>query len=215
MNIIYQDEMIVVCEKQPGVLSQAGKSGEETMLTLLKEETGDTVFPIHRLDREVGGVMVYAKTKSAAAVMSQAMQQGRFRKEYLAVLRGCPHPPEGIMEDLLLHDRQKNKSYVVDRIRKGVKPAKLAYTVLEGSDTKSLVQVRLFTGRTHQIRVQFSSRQMPLLGDGRYGGGSGTIALWSVRLSFPHPADGKQMTFFLLPAALGGYTVFPPLENMA
>ena len=182
------------------------------MIDLLSAQLGGEIYPIHRLDRQVGGVMVYAKTQKAAAELSRAIQQGTMKKEYLAVVHGCPEADAGEMQDLLLHDARKNKSYVVSRMRAGVKKARLSYRVLTREEERTLVQVRLFTGRTHQIRVQFASRQLPLMGDGRYGGGSGEIALWSVRLTFPY--GGKTMCFGALPDSLGGLTEFPVLLTM-
>ena len=210
--ILYQNEDLVVCQKPRNVLSQAGKPGEQSMLDLLKNQLGGEIYPVHRLDRQVGGVMVYARTQKAAAELSRAIQQGTMKKEYLAVVHGCMESESGTMEDLLLHDARKNKSYVVSRMRGGVKKARLSYQVLETQSDRTLVQVRLFTGRTHQIRVQFASRQLPLIGDGRYGGGSGEIALWSVRLTFPY--GKKILCFSALPRQLGGFAEFPALQTM-
>jgi 23S rRNA pseudouridine1911/1915/1917 synthase len=212
IQVIYLDKDLVVCCKPRGLLSQAG--GQEDMISRLESQLGGEIYPVHRLDREVGGVMVYARTKDAAAALSQSIQAGTVKKEYLAVVLGKPEQEQGILEDLLLHDARKNKSYVVKRMRSGVRKAKLSYQVLETREGKSLVQVRLFTGRTHQIRVQFASRQLPLQGDGRYGGGSGKIALWSVRLTFPHPRTKKLCVFQLLPDSLGDFQSFPPLAEM-
>lgn len=168
-------------------------------MQVLLQQTGCSLFPVHRLDRGVGGVMVYAKTQKAAAALSAAIQNRTFEKEYLCVVHGCPQEPAGIYEDLLLHDRTRNKTFVVDRMRGGVKKASLDYRVLESSGDLSLIRVHLHTGRTHQIRVQFASRKTPLLGDGKYGGGSGQIALWSWHLAFPHPVTKKPLTFSHLP----------------
>jgi 23S rRNA pseudouridine1911/1915/1917 synthase len=212
IQVLYLDEDLVVCCKPRGILSQAG--GEADMISRLQSQLGGDIYPVHRLDREVGGVMVYARTKQAAAALSQSIQAGTVKKEYLAVVLGVPEQENGILEDLLLHDARKNKSYVVKRMRGGVRKAKLSYQVLETQEGRSLIQVRLFTGRTHQIRVQFASRQMPLQGDGRYGGGSGKIALWSVRLTFPHPKTGKLCVFQLFPESLGEFQAFPPLAEM-
>ena len=214
IQILHLERDFVVCLKPAGVLSQAGKEGETTMLTLLSSQLGGEIYPVHRLDREVGGVMVYARTGKAAAALSKLIQEGNMKKEYLAVVQGCPEQEAGIFEDLLLHDARKNKSYVVDRMRGGVKKAKLSYQVLAQRNEKSLVQVRLFTGRSHQIRVQFASRKMPLTGDGRYGGGSGKIALWSVRLSFSYPGKKELCVFSCLPEQLGDFAEFPELMNM-
>lgn len=212
IDIVYLDEHILVCVKPAGVLSQDGSG--ETMPVLLRDQLGGEIYPVHRLDREVGGVMVFARTAAAAAAMSRAIAGQEFKKEYLAVVRGAPAEDAGILEDLLLHDRQKNKTYVVKRQRGGVKKAKLSYRVLGRSEERTLVQVRLFTGRTHQIRVQFASRGMPLVGDGRYGGGSGTMALWSVRIHMIHPQSGKRCCFQRLPEELGGMEIPKELPEM-
>ena len=212
IEILQQTPAWVLCRKPAGVLSQSGKPGEETMVTLLSSQLGGEVYPVHRLDREVGGVMVYARTQAAAAELSRLVQQGQMKKEYLAVVQGCPEQDAGLLEDLLFHDQRKNKSYVVRRERKGVKKARLSYRVLARAEEAALVQVRLFTGRTHQIRVQFASRGMPLLGDARYGGGSGKLALWSVRLGFLW--KGKQVCQVCLPEGLGPFAELPGLAEM-
>ena len=214
IKILYEDDAIAVCVKPAGVLSQAGKPGEETMLTGLEAQLGGTFYPVHRLDRQVGGIMVYGRTSEAAGALGKEIQQGNMKKEYLAAVHGAVMPECGEMEDLLLHDARKNKSFVVKRMRGGVKKARLAYCVLDANDVSSLVQVRLHTGRTHQIRVQFASRTHPLLGDGRYGGGSGQLALWSARISFHHPKTGEQCCFSAMPEQLGPWTILPQLTEM-
>lgn len=199
IDILYKDKSIIVCVKVPGELSQAGKPGERSLLTALEEAHGAPVYPVHRLDRETGGVMVYACTKEAAARLSDAVARREMKKEYLCIVRGAPKDDEGEYRDLLLHDKQRNKSFVVDRMRAGVKEAVLNYRVLKRSAETSLVRVRLQTGRTHQIRVQFASRKTPLLGDGKYGGGRGELALWSCYLAFAHPDSGEMLAFERLP----------------
>ena len=198
MNILYEDEHIIVCEKVRGLLSQDG-GGKPCVTDELKVHTKGEVYPVHRLDKEVGGVMVYAKTQLAAAELSSQVAERTMQKQYLAVVHG--DPTEGELEDLLFFDRSKNKSYVVKKERRGVKKALLSYETLSRRNDKSLVKVTLHTGRTHQIRVQFASRRMPLFGDRRYGGRDAekTIALWSCKLSFLHPATKESMTFELLP----------------
>lgn len=189
-DVVYEDDQLLVCVKPRGILSCADASGKPSMNDLLSPRT---VFPVHRLDKEVPGLMVFAKTKEAAAFLSGP---GHLAKEYEALCEGSL-PEEGEMTDLLYHDRRKNKTYVVKRKRNGVREARLSYHVLERSETGTRVRVRLFTGRTHQIRVQFASRSCPLVGDRRYGAASGgPIGLVSVHLAFTHP-NGTHLCFDL------------------
>ena len=169
MEILFEDKELIVCVKERGILSQEGKAGEKTMLSLLSEITGEEIFPVHRLNKEVGGVMVFAKTRKSAAALSAQVTDRTMEKEYITVIEGSPAEKAGIMEDLLFFDRSKNKSFTVKKERRGVKKASLSYSVLSESDGLSLVRVKLHTGRTHQIRVQFASRKMPIVGDRRYG----------------------------------------------
>ena len=196
LEILHLDSHIVVCVKPAGVLSQ--DAGENSMPALLRRQLGaEQVLVVHRLDKEVGGIMVFALTQQVAAKLSRAVQERQLEKIYYAVLRGVPAEPSGTLEDLLFHDKSRNKTYVVDRLRKGVKDAKLDYQLLEHQEDRALVRIRLHTGRTHQIRVQFASRKLPLVGDGKYGGKEpGTaLRLWARELSFPHPITGKRMEF--------------------
>ncbi len=199
MNIVYSDKWIVVAEKPRGVLSEG--SDAAGMPALLEAACGARVLTVHRLDRETAGLMVFAKDGKTAGKLSAAMQAGEFRKEYAAVVHGIPEPPEGEMRDLLFRDAAKGKSFLVDRPRKGVREAVLTYrtvAVREGDEPLALVAVRLGTGRTHQIRVQFSGRRMPLYGDGRYGGRErAPLGLFARCLSFSHPVTGERMTFTL------------------
>ena len=144
-----------------------GLDSELQVPAALKEQLGGEVFPIHRLDKNVGGVMVYARTKQAAAALSKAVQEGSMVKEYVAMVHGTP-PESGVWEDLLWKDPKKNKVFIVKRQRGGVKQARLEYRVLKPGEN-TLVRIRLHTGRSHQIRVQFSSRGFPLVGDHKYG----------------------------------------------
>ncbi len=168
MKILYEDKNVVVAVKPPEILSQFSET-EENAVTILKEQTGSDIFVISRLDRNVGGVMVFGKNQKAAADLTRQMQNGDFRKEYIAAVRGKPEENQGVFEDLLFKDSRKNKSFVVKKERKGVKKASLEYEVLCSDNEISIVKIRLHTGRTHQIRVQFASRKMPLVGDGKYG----------------------------------------------
>jgi len=204
--ILFQDSAILVCVKPAGVLSQAGPG--ESLPQLLSGQENCNLFPVHRLDRGVGGVMVLAKTSRAAAALSASMGRRDVKKEYLCVVHGHPGEDEGVYRDLLFHDKGRNKTFVVQRMRAGVKEAELDYRVLSAAPETALVRVRLHTGRTHQIRVQFASRKTPLVGDGKYGGGSGEIALWSCLLSFPHPETGERLSFRSLPQG-GVWAQFP------
>lgn len=201
MEILYEDSSVIVVIKPRGVLSQSDKNGGESMITRLCEHTGGEIFPVHRLDKETGGVMVYAKTQKAAAALSRDMSEHRFYKEYLALVHGVPETQEDTLCDLLFFDRAKNKSYVVKRERKGVKKAELYYEVLETKEKDgekySLLRVVLHTGRTHQIRVQFASRHLPLAGDRKYGAQDGekNLGLWAAKLKFFHPETGEKMEF--------------------
>ncbi len=168
MKILYEDKNVVVAVKPPEILSQFSET-EENAVTILREQTGSDIFVVSRLDRNVGGVMVFGKNQKAAADLTRQMQNGDFRKEYIAAVRGKPEENQGIFQDLLFKDSRKNKSFVVKKERKGVKKASLEYEVLCSDNEISIVKIRLHTGRTHQIRVQFASRKMPLVGDGKYG----------------------------------------------
>ena len=191
MDILYSDKHIAVCVKPVGLDS------EHEVPEALKEVLGGEIFPIHRLDKNVGGVMVYARTKQAAASLSKAVQEGTMVKEYVALVHGTP-PEIGDWEDFLFKDSRKNKVFAVKKERKGVKKARLEFRRLSEGET-SLVRIRLHTGRSHQIRVQFASRGFPLVGDHKYGARDDSSApmLFSCCLTFPH--RGQTLTFEKLP----------------
>ncbi len=205
MQILFEDEEIVVCLKPRGILSQADSNGGRSMITELSDKCGCTIYPLHRLDKEVGGVMVYAKTKLAAAFLSNEIKEHKFVKEYIALVHSKPEQAKGEMRDLLFKDSRKNKSFVVKRERKGVKEAILEYELLESflfeNREYSKVKIRLHTGRTHQIRVQFASRKMPLIADKKYGANDNfkSIGLWSYRISFTHPKTEEKLSFLSEP----------------
>ena len=180
MEILYSDKQIVVCVKPVGLDS------EHEVPAALKERLDGDLFPIHRLDKNVGGVMVYARTKHAAAALSKAVQEGSMVKEYVAIVHGTP-PESDDWTDLLWKDSAKNKVFVVQRERKGVKKARLEFRRLTEGE-RSLVRVRLHTGRSQQIRVQFASRGFPLVGDHKYGARDDSPApmLFSCCLTFPY-----------------------------
>ncbi len=196
MEILFENSQLIVAIKPPSLLSEQTPSGDG-FADLLAAQNGGYIGVIHRLDRGVGGVMIYAKTRDCAARLSALAQEHRLGKEYLAVTEGRPDEDEGELEDLLYYDRGKNKVFVVKKERRGVKRALLSYRVL-GSVTDprsgkplSLVSVTPHTGRTHQIRVQFASRGYPLLGDRRYGGSAAEgISLWCRAIDIP--VMGKQ-----------------------
>lgn len=191
MEVLYSDAQIAVC------LKPVGLDSETQVSQALEQRLAGPFFIVHRLDQNVGGLMVCARTSQAAAQLSRAIQEGQFVKEYVAMVHGTP-PPQGDWEDLLFKDNRKNKVFVVKRPRAGVKAARLEYTLLR-QGPESLVRIRLHTGRSHQIRVQFSSRGFPLVGDHKYGSRSPRTApmLYSCRLSFP--LGGKTMEFQHLP----------------
>ena len=191
MEFLYTDKDIAVCIKPIGLDS------EQDVPAAIRDALGGEVFPIHRLDKNVGGVMVYARAKQAAAALSKAVQEGTVVKEYVAMVHGTP-PESGDWRDLLFKDSSKNKVFVVKKERKGVKQARLEFQRLSAGET-SLVRIRLHTGRSHQIRVQFSSRGFPLVGDHKYGSRDSATApmLFSCCLTVPH--EGQNMRFEALP----------------
>ena len=191
MEILFSDKEIVVCIKPVGMDS------EQDVPQALQQQLGGEIFTLHRLDKNVGGVMLYSRTKASAARFSKLIQDGQLIKEYVALVHGTP-PESGDFTDLLWKDSAKNKVFVVKRERRGVKKARLTYQLLRAGE-QSLVRVRLFTGRSHQIRVQFASRGFPLVGDHKYGSRDTATApmLYSCCLTFPY--KGKEQTFELLP----------------
>ena len=191
MEILYSDKDLVACIKPVGLDSEVDVPNK------IRETLGGEVYPIHRLDKNVGGVMAYARNKKAAASLSKLVQDGKMIKEYVACVHGCP-PATGIWEDLLWKDSTKNKVFVVKRQRSGVKRAKLEYKLLH-TEEHSLVRIRLHTGRSHQIRVQFSSRGFPLVGDHKYGSRDERTApmLFSCCITFPW--SGKELKFEAMP----------------
>ncbi len=204
-TILYEDAHLVLCCKPTGYLSEDDGS-VKCMPRWLREHyqsigKPDYIATVHRLDRVTGGVMAFSRRQATTGKLTAAVTQNRIAKEYLAVLRGHPEKAEDTLTDLLFRDAAHNKSYVVKRMRKGVREAKLSYRTLASTDELTLVQVSLYTGRTHQIRVQFSSRGLPLLGDIRYGSKDPncSAALWAYRLAFPHPVTGKIVDVTLPP----------------
>ncbi|MBQ9267502.1 MAG: RluA family pseudouridine synthase [Clostridia bacterium] len=216
MNIIYEDNHIIVVEKPVNVPSQADSTGNKDMLTLIKEylkekyqKPGNVYLGlVHRLDRPVGGIMVFAKTSKAASRLSESVRSKEFQKTYLAVVNG--HLEDGVLEDYLYKDEALNTTKVVGKEKHNAKFAKLSYEVLEEKDDLSLVKIALETGRHHQIRVQFASRGHALYGDQKYGNGpkNTQIALWAYRLEFKHPVKDEVMHFECKPKQVGIWEQF-------
>ena len=216
MKVLYEDNHIIVIEKMPNVPSQADKTGDEDMLTIIKSylkekynKPGNVYLGlVHRLDRPVGGVMVFAKTSKAASRLSEEIRNKTFKKTYLAIVNGKMESESGEYVDYLWKDEKQNTSYVVKEGKKNSKLAKLNYEVIAYNEKEnvSLVKINLQTGRHHQIRVQFSSRMHALYGDSKYhgrGAGSG-ICLWAYKIKFVHPVKKEEMEF----------EDFPPKEGM-
>lgn len=226
INIVYEDNHVIVCEKPRGILCQADITGRPNMLDILKgdiktryNKPGNVYLGlVHRLDRPVGGIMVFAKTSKAASRISQTIREGGFGKEYLAVIYGRPQESEGTLENMIAKDRKRKKAVIPDeydnldnltRARVGI----LDYRVLKTKDNLSLVKIVLKTGRFHQIRVQFSQLGNPLYGDEKYSGFSeenkNSIALWAHRITFKHPVADEIKAFTSYPPKEYPWSLFP------
>lgn len=208
--LLYLDEAVAVCVKPPRVLSTDEPGG---LPNLLRETLGDEkadVRTVHRLDWVVGGVMVLARTAPAASELSRQIREGSFGKTYLAVVHGAPEGERGTFRDLLGRDKARKMTYVASAPGKDVREAILRYRVLDTREGISLVEIKLETGRTHQIRVQFASRGMPLVGERKYStlDDGCELALWSREIAFDHPVSGARMTFSRLPPETRPWTRF-------
>ena len=222
LKIIFEDNHIIVVEKPVNIPSQADKTGDIDMLTIIKEylkekynKPGNVYLGlVHRLDRPVGGVMVFAKTSKAASRLSNQVREKQFEKTYLAIVNGKMEQETGILKDYMYKDERNNKSKVVPEGTKNSKLAVLDYEVLKYSEelNLSVLKINLHTGRHHQIRVQLSSRNHSIYGDQKYGGrGHGKqIALWAYELKFYHPITNEELVFESIPAKIGSWKI---LEN--
>ena len=208
MKLLYVDQDIVVCIKPARVLSTDEPGG---LPDLVRQELGnpkEDIRTVHRLDRVVSGVMVLARNAAAASELSRQIREDAFDKEYLAVIHGCPEDNWGTLTDLLYRNKARRMTMVADAPGKGVQEAILDYQVLSCNGQMSLVKIQLHTGRTHQIRVQFASRGMPLVGERKYATLEDPceIALWSHKIGFVHPATGKRMVISEEPPAIYPWT---------
>ena len=208
MDLLYQDRDIVVAVKPARVLSTDEPGGMPELVRCALGSPDADVRTVHRLDRVVSGLMVLARNAAAASELSRQIRENAFTKEYMAVLHGRPEEMNGTLRDLLGRDKARKMTYVADAPGKGIQEAVLDYHVIGGNDACSKVRIRLHTGRTHQIRVQFASRGLPLVGERKYSERNDPceIALWSCRLAFRHPATGEKMDFFLEPPAVFPWT---------
>ena len=219
LKVIYEDNHIIVVEKIPNVPSQSDKTGDIDMLTMVKQyikekynKPGNVYLGlVHRLDRPVGGIMIFAKTSKAASRLSDQVREKVFKKKYLAVVDGKIENKSGTLEDYLYKDERNNISKVVNKDKKNAKLAKLDYDVIKYDEVKklSLVKVNLHTGRHHQIRVQLSNFGHSIFGDQKYGtrGQGKQIALWAYELTINHPITKEEMTFKDLPESVGTWCI--------
>lgn len=213
LDFIYKDDSLIVAIKPPRVLSTDEPGGMPELVRLALADASADVRTVHRLDRVVSGLMVLARGKATASALSLQVRSGGFRKTYLAVVHGKTEP-SATLRDLLLRNKAERKTYVTDTPAKGVQEAVLDYVTLAQQDDASLVRIELQTGRTHQIRAQFSSRELPLYGDRKYSltDDDCEIALWSHSLTFTHPVSGKELQFSALPPQVFPWTLFAPSD---
>ena len=210
MELVYSDQQIVVCIKPPRVLSTDEPGGVPSLVRQALGDEAAQVRTVHRLDRVVSGLMVLARTVEAASELSRQIREGEFEKEYLAVVHGHPEKDADTLRDLLARDKKERKTYIVTQPGKDAREAILTYETLGKTPDMAKVRIQLQTGRTHQIRAQFSGRDLPLVGDRKYSllEDDCQIALWSYRLAFTHPATGKPMEFIMEPPKDYPWTLF-------
>lgn len=225
LKVLYEDNHIIVVEKPINIPSQGDKTGDEDMLSIIKKyliekynKPGDAYLGlVHRLDRPTGGVMVFAKTSKAASRLSEQVREKEFEKEYICIVDGILENKQGILEDYLIKNEKNNLSKVTDSKNKNAKLAKLEYEVLKYNEETnlSLVKVKLYTGRHHQIRVQFSSRNHSLYGDQKYGtrGRGKQLCLWAYKLSFKHPTTKEKLEFIDYPEATGSWIILEDIKQ--
>ena len=208
---VYRDESICVCIKPSGVLSTDEPGGIPDLVRQALGDPNACIRTVHRLDRVVSGLMVLARSPESASALSAQIRARTFTKTYLAVVHGIPEVPNGTLTDLLFRDRSKRQTIVVQQMGKGVQEAVLDYEQLASCMDLSLLRIHLRTGRTHQIRVQFACRALPLVGEKKYSVRNDpcNIALFSNNLSFFHPQTGQRMDFSALPPEIFPWNLFP------
>ena len=226
LKIIFEDNHIIVVEKTPNIPSQSDKTGDIDMLTIVKQyikekynKQGNVYLGlVHRLDRPVGGIMIFAKTSKAASRLSEQVREKVFKKKYLAVVDGKIDKRSGILEDYLYKDERNNISKVVNKNKKNAKLAKLDYEVIKYDEVKnlSLLKINLHTGRHHQIRVQLSNFGHSIFGDNKYGtrGKGKQIALWAYELTIKHPITKEEITFKNIPENIGTWCILKNINNI-
>lgn len=226
LKILYEDNHIIVVEKPPNIPSQGDKTEDEDMLTIIKKylknkynKPGNVYLGlVHRLDRPVGGVMVFAKTSKAASRLSEQVRNKIFKKEYLVIVDGKLDNQIGVLEDYLLKNQKNNISKVVKENTKNAKYAKLEYEVLKYNEeiNLSLIKILLHTGRHHQIRVQLSHFGHSICGDQKYGtrGRGKQIALWAYKLTIEHPVTKESMSFTDFPEPIGPWVILKNIQNI-
>ena len=226
LNVIYEDNHIIVVEKPVNIPSQGDKTGDVDMLTIIKEylkekynKPGNVYLGlIHRLDRPVGGVMVFAKTSKSAARLSEQVRDKVFKKKYLVIANGKFDKETGVLSDYLLKNERKNMSRVVPEGTKNSKYAELDYEILkyDAELNLSVLKINLHTGRHHQIRVQLSSRNHSIYGDQKYGGrGHGKqICLWAYELTINHPITKEEMTFKSIPKMEKSWKILEDIKTL-
>ena len=219
LKVIFEDNHIIVVEKPPNIPSQSDKTGDLDMLTIVKNyikekynKPGNVYLGlVHRLDRPVGGVMIFAKTSKSASRLSNQVREKIFKKEYLAVVDGKFENKKGTLINYLYKDERNNISKVVDKEKKNAKQAKLDYEIIKYNEVKNLtlVKINLHTGRHHQIRVQLANFNHSIFGDQKYGtrGKGKQIALWAYKLTIEHPISKEKMEFKDLPEPIGTWCI--------
>ena len=224
LKVIYEDNHIIVVEKMPNIPSQKDKTEDIDMLTIIKQYIKEKynkpnevyLALIHRLDRPVGGVMVFAKTSKAAARLSEEVRNRSLKKEYLVIVDGKMNKKSETLANYLLKNEKTNTSKVVKESTKNAKYAKLDYSVLKYNDEidLSVLKIKLHTGRHHQIRVQLANIEHSIYGDQKYGkrGRGKQIALWAYKLSFVHPITKEQLTFYSIPEKIGSWKIIEDIN---